>query len=69
MRGGKILNTVKELLRMAKNRSKQLKLSLVLSVLDSMLIVVPILVAFQIIGSITQINPEASAPLTTDKVI
>jgi len=63
-----MLNTVKEILRMAKSRSIQLKLSLVLSVFESMLIVVPIIIAFQIIGSIPQINPATSAPLTMDKV-
>lgn len=64
-----MLKTLNELLEIMQSRKKQLYTSLVLSFLESCLLVVPIIVAFQIIGSIPELFPAAKTPLTTGMVI
>lgn len=64
-----MLKTLQELLKMMHSRKKQLYISLVLSFLDSFLLIVPIIVAFLMIGSIYELSPATKTPLTSDMVI
>lgn len=54
---------------MLQSRKKQLYTSLLLSFLDSCLLVIPIIVAFEMIGSIPELFPATKTPLTSGTVI
>lgn len=64
-----MLKTIKEMLEMLKSRSIQLKLSIALSVVENILMLMPIMVTFSVIASIPELNPSAVSPLTTSDVI
>ncbi len=64
-----MLKTLKNLLNLMGRRKNQLCISMVLSFFDGFLIVVPILIGFQIVGSIPELFPHATTPLTTEMVI
>jgi ATP-binding cassette subfamily B protein IrtB len=64
-----MLKTIKEFLGLMDSQKKQLYTSLLLSFLDGFLIVVPIIIAFQIIGSIKEFSPDTKQMLTTEIVL
>ncbi len=64
-----MLKTLKAILKMLQSRKKQLYTSLLLSFLDSCLLVVPIIAAFEMIGSIPELFPATKTPLTSGMVI
>lgn len=64
-----MLKTIKDMLEMLKSRSKQLRFSIALSVVENMLMVVPLMMAFCIIAAIPELNPGVSTPLTNGAVI
>ena len=64
-----MLKTLMALMKlMGKNRRK-LWISMGLSFLDGILVIVPILAAFRIVGSIPELNPAAAESLTAETVI
>ncbi len=64
-----MLKTLKNLLNLMGNRKKQLCFSMMLSFFDGFLVVVPILMAFQIVGSIPELFPSTKIPLTAGLVV
>ncbi len=50
-------------------RKKRLYLSLLLSFIDGFFVVVPILMAFHMVGNIPELFPETTTPLTSEMVI
>lgn len=61
-----MLKTLKNLLNLMGHRKKKLRISMVLSFIDGLLVVVPILMAFQIVGSIPELFPSAVTVLSTE---
>lgn len=64
-----MLKTLNELIKLMGSHRKQLVFSLVLSFIDSILLVVPIIIAFLMIGSMPELSPETQTPLTSALVI
>lgn len=64
-----MLKTIKELMELMSSHKKQLYISLILSFVDSVLFVVPIVIAFCIVGSIPELCPLTLTPLTSLMVI
>ncbi len=64
-----MLKTLKNLLDLMGPRKKRLYLSLLLSFIDGFFVVVPILMAFHMVGNIPELFPETTTPLTSEMVI
>ncbi|MGL6198089.1 MAG: ABC transporter ATP-binding protein [Lachnospiraceae bacterium] len=64
-----MLKTLKSLIDLMGFRKKRLYISLILSFIDGFFIVVPILMAFDMAGSIPELFPGTTTPLTTERVI
>lgn len=64
-----MLKTIQELITMLSSHKVQLYTSLVLSFVDSCLLVVPIIVAFIFIGLIPEFSSSVTVPLTSEIVI
>lgn len=64
-----MLKTLKDLINLMGPRKKRLYLSLILSFIDGFFVVVPILMAFHIVGSIPELFPATATPLTADMVV
>jgi ATP-binding cassette subfamily B protein len=64
-----MLKTLKNLIDLMGPRKKRLYVSLALSFIDGFFVIVPILMAFHIVGNIPELFPEAATPLTAEMVI
>jgi ATP-binding cassette subfamily B protein len=64
-----MLKTLKNLIDLMGSRKNRLYVSLALSFIDGFFIVVPILMAFHIIGNIPELFPVTVTPLTSEMVI
>jgi ATP-binding cassette subfamily B protein len=64
-----MLKTLKSLIDLMGLRKKRLYVSLALSFIDGFFIVVPILMAFHIVGNIPELFPGTATPLTAEIVI
>jgi ATP-binding cassette subfamily B protein len=64
-----MIKTLNNLLNLMGDQKKKLCISMVLSFIDGFLVVVPILMAFQIVGSIPELFPSAIAVLSKEIMI
>lgn len=64
-----MLKTLKELIELMRSRKKQLYASIVLSFVDNFLLIVPMIFAFLIVGSIPELNGDSMKPLSYEQLI
>jgi ATP-binding cassette subfamily B protein len=64
-----MLKTLKNLIDLMGPRKKRLYVSLALSFIDGFFVIVPILMAFHIVGNIPELFPETVTPLSAEMVI
>lgn len=60
-----MLKTLKNLMNLMERRKSHLNLSLLLSLIDGFLVIVPVLIAFKIAGAMPELFPEAEHRLTS----